>query len=147
MKRNLAKHWYDLSSQDLPREVGAIRPSGFDSLPFGMFRIDRQGLIHDWVPEQQLGDHAGHQRERIVGHSIFAGIAPCFFIRPFREQLFEMFLNDDFDETFYFTIRFPGDWRQAALRVFSEGNATGLVDLTISSIRSIRPAQSERLTA
>ncbi len=137
MKHSLVKRWYDLSSQELPREVGAIRPRDFDALPFGTFLIDREGMIHDWQPAPgTMNVNPG-----IKGRSIFSGIAPCFFIRPFHESLSSLFRRDEFDETFFFTFRFPGDYRQAQISVVHDADT--LVRLTIEPIRMIRPRRSE----
>lgn len=144
MKQTLAKRWYDLSTQELPREIGSIRPRDFDALPFGVFRIDRQGKVHDWTPDASHAEVIAGRIPPMNGRSIFSDVAPCFFIRSFREELSDLFLADGFDETFYFTLRFPGDWRQAAVRVVAEG--TGLIDLIMTPLRMIRPERQKRPT-
>lgn len=134
MKNRLARRWFDISSKELPRELGSLRPRDFDLLPFGTYRLDRDGTIRDWIPDEQSRT-MGRRLDELRGRSFFNQVNPCFFIRDFQEELFDLFIRDEFDETFFFTFRFPGEWRQARLRVSDDGS--GIVTLEVTTIRRI----------
>jgi PAS fold. len=116
--------WLDISARELHREVGQLRPETFDQLPFGAIRLNREGLILGYNAAE--AKFAQRDPAEVVGKHFFHDIAPCTRVQEFYGAFLEASWRGSFDHSFRFTFRFPFGWREARLRMFSDGTAGGI---------------------
>jgi photoactive yellow protein len=68
--------------------VGRLSPEELDRLPYGLITLDSNGrVLHYNDTESRL---VGLPRERVVGKSFFADVAPCTRVREFEGRFTEL---------------------------------------------------------
>ncbi|MDX1583447.1 MAG: photoactive yellow protein [Thermoanaerobaculia bacterium] len=134
MNARCSQRWFDLGSEALPRELGTFGPRDFDLLPFGTFTVDREGTVLDWEPGGS-SRRISLSADELRGRSFFRQVAPCFFVADFQKIVHPLFGRNSFDETFFFTFRFPGEWRQARMRMRDDRN--GRIEISVISTSRI----------
>jgi photoactive yellow protein len=98
-----------ITSHDL---VG-MSPTEFDSMPFGMIRLDRDGIVkayNEW--EAKL---ARRDAKEVVGKNFFTDIAPCTTVTAFRGKLDELAASGQ--NTYIFDYDFAFAWGPRRVRV------------------------------
>ncbi|MGY2048486.1 PAS domain-containing protein [Methylobacterium sp. JK268] len=75
----------DFDRPDLARAVEGLGPDGIDALPFGVIRLDRQGIVclYNATERAQSGSGA-HPR---LGRHFFSEVAPCMDDDRFRGRI------------------------------------------------------------
>lgn len=68
--------------------VSRLTPAELDTLPYGLICLDAQGrVVHYNDTESRL---ARLPKDRVIGRSFFAEVAPCTRVREFEGQFFEL---------------------------------------------------------
>jgi photoactive yellow protein len=110
----------DFDESDLARAVEALPPAALDALPFGVIRLDADGIVQIYNgAERHLSGSGDRPR---LGLPFFAEVAPCMNMPSFRGRIERALTAGRFDMEFGWT----GDFADAArsLRIRAQ-SATG----------------------
>lgn len=106
----MLKNIEQITSDDLAQ----LAPSDFDSLPFGMIRLDRAGTIQVYNAwEARL---ARRNPKEVVGKNFFTDIAPCTNVTEFRGKLDALAENGQKTYIFDYDFSFPWGARRVRIR-------------------------------
>jgi photoactive yellow protein len=112
--------WFDVSLSELFRELGAMRATDFDRLPFGAIKLTREGKVVEYNEAEAV--FARRIPSEVIGRNFFHDIAPCTRVQEFYGRFVEQAWRGQIDQTFDFTFRFPHGWRQARIRMVSDSS-------------------------
>ncbi len=98
------------------QQLTAMSPDEFDTLPFGVIKLDTEGRVVLFnAVEQRL---AKRSVDATLGKDFFADIAPCADVRDFRGRLRALHEAGKRTETFDFVFRFPWGAREVRIRLW-----------------------------
>ena len=103
-----------LTAQDLTQ----LSAAEFDAMPFGMIRLNRQGVIkayNQW--EAALARRSVHE---VIGKNFFTDVAPCTNVAEFRGKLEELFQSPTKTHIFDYNFAFPWGVRRVRVRFVVE---------------------------
>lgn len=110
----MLKHIEQITSDDLAQ----LDPSEFDSLPFGMIRLDRAGTVQLYNAWE--GRLARRNPKNVVGKNFFTDIAPCTNVASFRGKLDELASGGGKTYVFDYDFTFPWGARRVRIRFVVE---------------------------
>jgi photoactive yellow protein len=105
-----------ITSQDL----ADISPADFDTMPFGMIRLDRHGIVktfNEW--EAKL---ARRVAQDVIGKNFFKDVAPCTDVADFRGKLDELAASGEKTYIFDYEFLFPWGIRRVRVRFVIESD-------------------------
>lgn len=112
---------FDIDSESIVAEVGALSMEELDALPFGAIQLDRHGTVLAYnKAEERL---AGRRREDVVGKNFFQDIAPCTRVQRFYGAFQAGVERHELNEVFDFTFRFASGARDVRIRMIYSGAA------------------------
>ena len=85
--------------------IQSLSEQELDQLPFGAIRLDRDGTILSY--NQAEADLSGRKKERVIGKSFFAEVAPCTNVQEFAGRYRQGMEERKLDTTFPYRFRFP----------------------------------------
>jgi photoactive yellow protein len=97
-------------------DLDAMSEAELDDLPYGMIQLDAGGRILKYnAVESRL---ASLPRDRAIGRSFFAEIAPCTKVQAFHGRFRDGVVRESLDVTFRFHFAFKQRPRDVAVRLF-----------------------------
>ncbi len=107
----------DFDSEDLAKAVERLPREALDELPFGVVRLDADGVAHFFSkPEAQL---SGYGDRPAVGLNFFTDIAPCMNTPEMKSLLAEGLATGSLDIEFNHIGDFTDREREVCVRVQS----------------------------
>ncbi|WP_437652762.1 PAS domain-containing protein [Sorangium sp. So ce1182] len=90
--------------------------SGLDAQPFGIIRMDRDGVVlsYNLYEERQ----ARRKRQDVVGKNFFTDIAPCSRVKKFYGRFLVGVEQRELNATFGFVFHFPHKTRHVDVSLF-----------------------------
>jgi chemotaxis family two-component system sensor kinase Cph1 len=85
--------------------VKRMTPDELDALPFGVIKVDREGLVLAYnESEARL---ARRKPEEVIGRNFFTQVAPCTNVREFAARFRDGVTRGKLHVTFPFVFTFP----------------------------------------
>lgn len=103
-----------LTSQDIAK----MSQTEFDSMPFGMIRLDQHGVIKAYNAWE--GRLARRDPKEVIGQNFFTDIAPCTNVASFRGKLDELANTHSKGHVFDYKFAFPWGTRKVRVRFVVE---------------------------
>jgi len=103
-----------LTAQDLTQ----LSAAEFDAMPFGMIRLNRQGVVK--VYNQWEATLARRNAQEVIGKNFFTDVAPCTNVAEFRGKLEELFQSPTKTHIFDYNFAFPWGVRRVRVRFVVE---------------------------
>lgn len=86
--------------------IDSFTPDEFDSLPYGVIKLDRDGVILAYNAVE--GKFSGLLADEVIGKNYFSDIAPCTALTDFEQKYREGMESGYLNEFFDFVFNFPG---------------------------------------
>jgi len=90
--------------EDLGEKLRRASDEEIDGLPFGVIRVDDEGLIEFF--NQYESNLSGMEPEEVMGRNFFTEVAPCTNNRLFRGRFKKGVRRGELDETFTYTYTY-----------------------------------------
>jgi chemotaxis family two-component system sensor kinase Cph1 len=101
--------WLDPKAPAYIQRLESVRhmsPEELDGLPFGVIRLDREGVVVGYnESEARL---ARRRPADVIGRNFFTEVAPCTNVKEFAERFREGVARGNIHHTFPFVFTFPG---------------------------------------
>jgi photoactive yellow protein len=114
--RTMHKHIEQISSDDLANKS----PAEFDAMPFGMIRLDRNGVVKTY--NEWEANLARRKSQDVLGKNFFTDVAPCTNVASFRGKLDELVASGEKTYIFDYEFTFPWGTRRVRVRFFIESS-------------------------
>ena len=98
----------DRHAQVFVRRIEHVRhlsASDLDSLPFGVIKVDRQGVVLAY--NQSEAQLARRKPEEVLGRNFFTEVAPCTNVKEFADRFRDGVARGNVRLTFPFVFTFP----------------------------------------
>lgn len=111
----MAVQRFEVTADDLAREVGVLRAEDIDALPFGAILLDGDGIVLAYnAAEERI---SGRRRADVIGKNWFRDIAPCTRVKRFFGAFQEGVRRGAMNEVFDFTFAFASGPRYVRIRM------------------------------
>jgi photoactive yellow protein len=106
-----------IDDDTLPARIERLSPQQLDALPFGVVRLDAEGLVTFYSRTE--GEQSGFRDRRAIGRQFFTQIAPCLSTPERLRRIEEARRAGTLDVTFEQIGDFDDADRELHVRVFS----------------------------
>lgn len=100
--------WLDPDASAYLQRLETVRdmtPRELDRLPFGVIKLDLQGVVIAYNESEAL--LARRRPEEVIGRNFFTEVAPCTNVREFADRFREGIARGSVRRTFPFVFTFP----------------------------------------
>ena len=89
---------HSIDDDNLLAEVQRLPPEALDALPFGVIRLDADGVVTYFSQAEAQQSGVGHRS--VIGRRFFAELAPCMWTPEFQQRYDQAVAAGTLDVTF-----------------------------------------------